>query len=447
MVFSSLTFLFLFFPIALIAYYLAADNIKNYILLIISLLFYAWGEPRYIFLMIFSIVVNYFLGLKVDIDSKTNRKMWFTISIIFNLVLLIIFKYADFLFGIKGIKLPLGISFYTFQVMSYVIDVYNGDARAQTRFHDLALYISLFPQLIAGPIVRYQTVEKQIDCREHSMDKFAVGVKRFVIGLSKKVILANQLAVVADGVFAKDISELAVLESWPGIISYALQIYFDFSGYSDMAIGLGKMFGFDFPENFNYPYISQSVSEFWRRWHISLGSWFRDYVYIPLGGNRVSKLKLYRNIFIVWSLTGFWHGASWKFVLWGLYYGLFICLEKYITKDLLQRLPNAVRHIYLLIIMLIGWVFFRTDNISWGLGFVKVMMGIGANPIINNNVLVYLNDYWYIIATSIILSTPIIEKLKNISININPTVFKVNLWSVMHGLILIVCMIMVIVQL
>lgn len=447
MVFSSLTFLFLFFPIALIAYYLAADNIKNYILLIISLLFYAWGEPRYIFLMIFSIVVNYFLGLKVDIDSKTNRKMWFTISIIFNLVLLIIFKYADFLFGIKGIKLPLGISFYTFQVMSYVIDVYNGDVRAQTRFHDLALYISLFPQLIAGPIVRYQTVEKQIDCREHSMDKFAVGVKRFVIGLSKKVILANQLAVVADGVFAKDISELAVLESWTGIISYALQIYFDFSGYSDMAIGLGKMFGFDFPENFNYPYISQSVSEFWRRWHISLGSWFRDYVYIPLGGNRVSKLKLYRNIFIVWSLTGLWHGASWKFVLWGLYYGLFICLEKYITKDLLQRLPNAVRHIYLLIIMLIGWVFFRTDNISWGLGFVKVMMGIGANPIINNNVLVYLNDYWYIIAASIILSTPIIEKLRNISININPTVFKVNLWSVMHGLILIVCMIMVIVLL
>jgi alginate O-acetyltransferase complex protein AlgI len=444
MVFSSLTFLFLFFPIALIAYYLAADNIKNYILLIISLLFYAWGEPRYIFLMIFSIVVNYFLGLKVDIDSKTNRKMWFTISIIFNLVLLIIFKYADFLFGIKGIKLPLGISFYTFQVMSYVIDVYNGDVRAQTRFHDLALYISLFPQLIAGPIVRYQTVEKQIDCREHSMDKFAVGVKRFVIGLSKKVILANQLAVVADGVFAKDISELAVLESWTGIICYALQIYFDFSGYSDMAIGLGKMFGFDFPENFNYPYISQSVSEFWRRWHISLGSWFRDYVYIPLGGNRVSKLKLYRNIFIVWSLTGLWHGASWKFVLWGLYYGLFICLEKYITKDLLQRLPNAVRHIYLLIIMLIGWVFFRTDNISWGLGFVKVMMGIGANPIINNNVLVYLNDYWYIIAASIILSTPIIEKLRNISININPTVFKVNLWSVMHGLILIVCMIMVI---
>ena len=447
MVFSSLTFLFLFFPIALIAYYLAADNIKNYILLIISLLFYAWGEPRYIFLMIFSIVVNYFLGLKVDIDSKTNRKMWFTISIIFNLVLLIIFKYADFLFGIKGIKLPLGISFYTFQVMSYVIDVYNGDVRAQTRFHDLTLYISLFPQLIAGPIVRYQTVEKQIDCREHSMDKFAVGVKRFVIGLSKKVILANQLAVVADGVFAKDISELAVLESWTGIICYALQIYFDFSGYSDMAIGLGKMFGFDFPENFNYPYISQSVSEFWRRWHISLGSWFRDYVYIPLGGNRVSKLKLYRNIFIVWSLTGLWHGASWKFVLWGLYYGLFICLEKYITKDLLQRLPNAVRHIYLLIIMLIGWVFFRTDNISWGLGFVKVMMGIGANPIINNNVLVYLNDYWYIIAASIILSTPIIEKLRNISININPTVFKVNLWSVMHGLILIVCMIMVIVLL
>lgn len=367
-------FLFLFLPMVLISYYLFDNRFKNFILLMASLFFYAWGEPRYIFLMLFSILVNYFFGLKIDDSSELKEKLWLTISIIFNLSLLIIFKYAELLFGIKGIQLPLGISFFTFHIMSYLIDVYRNDAKVQRRIHDLALYISLFPQLIAGPILRYRTVEKQINGREHSLDKFAEGVNRFVFGLSKKVILANQLALVADGVFVKNAADLSILESWMGIICYSLQIYLDFSGYSDMAIGLGKMFGFDFLENFNYPYISQSVSEFWRRWHISLGSWFRDYVYIPLGGNRVSLIKLCRNLFVVWFLTGLWHGASWTFVIWGLYYGFLISLEKLFLGKLLQRLPRVFRHIYLLLIVLIGWVFFRVDNIIQGISFIKVCL-------------------------------------------------------------------------
>ena len=343
MVFSSLIFLFLFLPVVLVCYYLSGNRFRNYILLGASLFFYAWGEPRYIYLMLFSIVINYFIGLKMDISSKSNKKLLLLISIIFNLSLLIIFKYADFLFGIKGIRLPLGISFYTFQIMSYVIDVYRKDAEVQRNIFDLALYVSLFPQLVAGPIVRYQTVVEQISIREYSLDKFADGVNRFVLGLSKKVILANQLALVADGVFIKNVANLSIVESWIGIVCYTFQIYFDFSGYSDMAIGLGKMFGFDFLENFDYPYISQSVSEFWRRWHISLGSWFRDYVYIPLGGNRVSKFRLYMNVLVVWCLTGLWHGANWTFVVWGLYYGVFLILEKAFLEKALKKLPKILR--------------------------------------------------------------------------------------------------------
>lgn len=447
MVFSSLIFLFLFLPIVLICYYLSGNRFKNYILLMASLFFYAWGEPKYIYLMIFSILVNYFFGLKVDVNSKSSKKLWLFVSIIFNLSLLIIFKYADFLFGIKGIRLPLGISFFTFQTMSYVVDVYRKDARVQRNIFDLALYVSLFPQLVAGPIVRYQTVDQQIDSREHSLDKFADGVNRFVFGLSKKVILANQLALVADGVFIENTANLSIIESWIGIICYSLQIYFDFSGYSDMAIGLGKLFGFDFLENFNYPYISQSVSEFWRRWHISLGSWFRDYVYIPLGGNRVHKIKLYMNLFIVWFLTGLWHGANWTFIVWGLYYGILIILEKAFLEKLLRRLPKILRHIYLLLIVLIGWVFFRVDNISQGLAFIKVMIGLGSNPIVNNNVLIYINDYWYIIAMSAIFSTPIVKKLKDIALKTNQKLLENSIAYGLHSLLLIICMFIVVILL
>ncbi|MGF7058509.1 MBOAT family O-acyltransferase [Brassicibacter mesophilus] len=447
MVFSSLVFLFLFLPIVLICYYLSSDRFRNYILLMASLFFYAWGEPKYIYLMILSIIVNYSIGFKVEPDSKGNRKLWLCISVIFNLGLLIIFKYSDFLFGIEGIKLPLGISFFTFQTMSYIIDIYRKDGKVQKNIFDLALYISLFPQLVAGPIVRYQTVDKQINKRNHSLEKFADGVNRFVLGLSKKVILANQLALVADGVFKTNVADLSVIEAWIGIICYTLQIYFDFSGYSDMAIGLGKMFGFDFLENFKYPYISQSVSEFWRRWHISLGSWFRDYVYIPLGGNRVSKIKLFRNLLVVWILTGLWHGANWTFIIWGLYYGAFIVLEKALLEKLIYRLPRVFRHIYLLFIVIIGWVFFRSNDINQAMKFIKVMMGFDSNPLLNNKLTIYIIDYWYIIIASIVLSTPIIEKIKALAVRINKYAFQNDLVYAFHSLILITCMLIVIVLL
>lgn len=444
MVFSSLIFLFLFLPVVLICYYSLDNRFRNYVLLMASLFFYAWGEPKYIYLMIFSILVNYYFGLKMEDNPKSNRRLWLFVSVIFNLSLLIVFKYADFLFGIKGISLPLGISFFTFQIMSYVIDVYRKEAKVQKNIFNLALYISLFPQLVAGPIVRYQTVEQQINNRGHSLDKFAGGVNRFIFGLSKKVILANQLGLVVDEVFAKNIANLSIVESWIGIICYTFQIYFDFCGYSDMAIGLGKMFGFDFLENFNYPYISQSVSEFWRRWHISLGSWFRDYVYIPLGGNRVPKIRLAINIFTVWFLTGLWHGANWTFVIWGLYYGIFITLEKAFLGKFLKKLPRFLRHIYLLFIVIIGWVFFRSNNIEQGIDFIKVMMGLCENPVFNNNVSIYVNDYWYIIALSAIFSTPIIKKLKGFVLKVNKNLLENSLAYTMHSLILIICMFMVI---
>lgn len=424
MIFSSLVFLFAFLPVVLIFYYLSNNKLKNLVLLLASLFFYAWGEPKYVFLMLGSICVNYIFGLKVASDKVSEKKLWLIIAVIFNISLLGVFKYSNFFIdninsvfnmnlNIPTIALPLGISFFTFQTMSYVIDVYRYDGKVQKNIFDLALYISLFPQLVAGPIVRYETVDNQISNRKHSMDKFADGVNRFIIGLGKKVIYSNQLGLIADGVFAAQVLNLSMLEAWLGIICYTLQIYFDFSGYSDMAIGLGKMFGFDFLENFNYPYISQSVSEFWRRWHISLGSWFRDYVYIPLGGNRVSPIKQYRNLFIVWSLTGIWHGANWTFMAWGLYYGILIALEKAFLDKLLKKLPQIFRHIYLVLIVMIGWVFFRAENITQAIDFIKVLGGIGANGIYNNSFISYINEYGFILILAIIFSTPILPKIKS----------------------------------
>lgn len=425
MIFSSLIFLFAFLPVVFILYYLVNDKLKNFVLLLASLFFYAWGEPIYIFLMIGSIAANYIFGLKVSSNNKKEKKLWLTLSVIFNISLLVIFKYSNFFvdnfntvfnadISIPTIALPLGISFFTFQTMSYVIDVYRKDGNVQRNIFDLALYISLFPQLVAGPIVRYQTVDEQINKRTHSSEKFAVGVNRFICGLAKKVILANQLGMVADGVFSANIANLSIAESWLGILCYTLQIYFDFSGYSDMAIGLGKMFGFEFLENFNYPYISQSVSEFWRRWHISLGSWFKDYVYIPLGGNRVSPIKQYRNLFVVWSLTGIWHGANWTFLTWGIYYGILISIEKAFLDKLLKNVPQIFRHIYLVLIVMIGWVFFRSDNIVQASEFIQVLFGIGSNPIYNNSFVMYINESGYIIILGILFATPIIPKLKSI---------------------------------
>lgn len=425
MIFSSLVFLFLFLPIVLIFYYLCNDKLKNLVLLLASLFFYAWGEPQYVFLMIGSIVCNYIFGLKVSSNNEKEQKLWLIISVIFNISLLGIFKYSNFFIeninyifninlNIPAIALPLGISFFTFQTMSYVIDVYRKQGRAQKNILDLALYISLFPQLVAGPIVRYETVDQQISTRTHSISKFAEGINRFIIGLGKKVIFSNQLGLIADMIFAAQVSNLSILEAWLGITCYTLQIYFDFSGYSDMAIGLGKMFGFDFLENFNYPYISQSVAEFWRRWHISLGSWFRDYVYIPLGGNRVSPLKQYRNLFIVWSLTGIWHGANWTFMAWGLYYGILIALEKAFLDKLLKKLPQVCRHIYLVLLVMIGWVFFRAENIGQANEFIKVLCGIGSNPIYNNSFMNYISESGYILILAIIFATPVVPKIKSV---------------------------------
>lgn len=458
MIFSSLTFLFAFLPVVFILYFLVNDKLKNFVLLLTSLFFYAWGEPKYIFLMLGSIVVNYIFGLKVSSDNKKEQKLWLTLSVIFNISLLVIFKYSNFFvdnfnalfnshISIPTIALPLGISFFTFQTMSYVIDVYRKDGRVQRNIFDLALYVSLFPQLVAGPIVRYQTVDEQISKRIYSNEKFAVGVNRFICGLAKKVILANQLGMVADGVFSANIANLSIAESWLGIICYTLQIYFDFSGYSDMAIGLGKIFGFDFLENFNYPYISQSVSEFWRRWHISLGTWFKDYVYFPLGGSRVSKAKLYRNLFVVWFLTGMWHGASWTFIIWGLYYGILISVEKAFLEKFLYKMPRIVRHIYLLLIVMIGWVFFRVDDLPAAIKFIGIMFGAGNYPVISNAFNVFIIEYYYVIVGAIILSTPIVKVVKSLLIKKNNNTLNSTLYQVTNAFFIISCMFIVIVML
>lgn len=458
MVFSSLIFLFLFLPIVLIFYYLSNERLKNLVLLFASLFFYAWGEPKYVFLMIFSIICNYIFGFKVSSKNMKEKKLWLIIAVIFNISFLGVFKYSNFFIdninnllnlniNIPTIALPLGISFFTFQTMSYVIDVYRNDRRLQRNIYYLALYISLFPQLVAGPIVRYETVDEQINSRVHSINKFSIGVNRFIIGLGKKVIFSNQLGLVADKVFATNISDLSTMEGWLGIICYTLQIYFDFSGYSDMAIGLGKMFGFDFLENFNYPYISQSVSEFWRRWHISLGSWFRDYVYIPLGGNRVSPIKQYRNLFIVWSLTGIWHGANWTFVTWGLYYGFLIALEKAFLQKYLNKLPKLCRHIYLILLVMIGWVFFRAENIVQAWEYIKVLIGLGKNPMWNISFINYMNESALIIFLAIIFATPIIHKFKSAIKLRNSKLIENSFVYVLHSISLMSIMFIVVVVL
>ena len=385
MVFSGLTFLLGFLPCVLLVYFLAPNRAKNAILFLFSLLFYAWGEPIYVGLMIFSTVLDYTCGRAVEKHRGTSKaKVGLLVSVIVNLSLLCLFKYADFFIGcINGIfgssipllnlPLPIGISFYTFQTMSYTIDVYRGDAKAQRNIISFGAYVSLFPQLIAGPIVRYQTIADQLDERSHSFDKFGDGVKRFVCGLGKKVLLANNIGLLWSAISKS--GDLTVVSAWLGIVAFAFQIYFDFSGYSDMAIGLGKMFGFDFTENFDHPYCSKSVTEFWRRWHISLGTWFRDYVYIPLGGNRKGLAVQLRNIAIVWLLTGFWHGANWNYVLWGAYFGALLVFEKLFLLKLLKRLPSFFTHLYTLLCVAVSWVLFAFEDLSAGFAYFKAMLG------------------------------------------------------------------------
>ena len=454
MVFSSLVFLFVFLPIILFLYYISKDTYKNYLLLTASLFFYAWGEPTYVIIMLVSIFFNFIFGKKVDINKGSVKKTWLLISIVFNISMLGVFKYTGFFIenlnlifnlGIKnpGISLPLGISFFTFQAMSYVIDVYRKDAKVQNSFLNLALYISLFPQLVAGPIVRYQTVADQIDYRIHSLDKFTDGVTRFIVGLSKKVILSNSLGMLADTIFNTEVANLTVVSAWIGIVAYSLQIFFDFSGYSDMAIGLGKMFGFEFLENFNYPYISKSAGEFWRRWHISLGSWFRDYVYIPLGGSKKGKVRTYLNLFIVWFLTGFWHGASWTFIAWGLYFGILIALEKAFLDKILNRLFSPIRHLYLILVVMIGWIFFRADKFSYAFNYIKCLFGFNKNILFNNVTISYINDYGFIILISILFSIPIIPNINKLLNRYN----KYNVYYIVKSFILMSMFVFTIIKL
>ena len=383
MLFSSLTFLFAFLPATLILYFLAKDKYKNYVLLVASLVFYAWGEPKYIILMLLSIIFNYFIARLIDKkrkNKKLSRALLWT-AVIVNIGALFIFKYLDFAIynlnlafnfnlGQTNLALPIGISFYTFQILSYVIDVYRKKVKLQKNIFTLGTYIALFPQLIAGPIVRYSDVEKQLQARTHSLDKFCDGFRRFIVGFAKKVLIANNVAIIADTVFndpaAQELGPVAIIIA---LLAYTLQIYYDFSGSSDMAIGLGKIFGFDFDENFNYPYSARSITDFWRRWHISLTTWFRDYVYIPLGGNRCSKIKWVRNFAIVWLLTGLWHGASWNFVLWGVFYMVILLCEKQFLGKWLEKLPKFLAWILMFAVVNFGWLLFRVNSLG-DLGYV-----------------------------------------------------------------------------
>ena len=420
MVFSSLIFIYFFLPLVLISYFISPKELRNILLLLASLFFYAWGEPKYVCLMMLSIVLNYILGIVIEkTESPSKRKLWLWLVIACNLAILGYYKYIEFFVGIlnnyldqtivwQAVPLPIGISFYTFQALSYVIDVYRKEVKAQRNLLDLSLFITLFPQLVAGPIVRYQTVAEQIKKRLSTAEDWMFGTRRFVQGLAKKVLIANPMGEVADHVFSLSGGDLTTGTAWVGIVAYSLQIYFDFSGYSDMAIGLARIFGFTFEENFNYPYIAQSVTDFWRRWHISLSSWFRDYVYFPLGGSRVSHpWKLYRNLLIVWTLTGFWHGASWTFMAWGFYYGILICVEKWILLKWLNHIPRILRHIYLLLIVMIGWVFFRANDFTYAFTFLKTMFGITDAGAYNYETILLAKDYMLYFIVALIFALPI----------------------------------------
>lgn len=387
MVFSSTIFLCVYLPLVLLGYYICPKKGRNLFLLIVSLVFYAWGEPKYVFLMIFSILVNYIFGRLMDKhrENKKRLKLMLVLSVVIDIGLLSVFKYTDFIitnvnaifganFDLLNIALPIGISFYTFQAMSYTIDVYRNDVRVQKNLIDFGMYITMFPQLIAGPIVRYADVQDQLAERSVTTADFFEGVMRFVVGLGKKVLLANQMGAVWSDIYALG-GDVSALMAWTGAIAYTFQIYFDFSGYSDMAIGLGRMFGFKFPENFRYPYQSVSITDFWRRWHITLSTWFKEYLYIPLGGNRCGLARQALNLLIVWSLTGFWHGAGWNFVMWGLYYFVILFIEKLFLLKALDKLPKLFRHVYALLLIVIGWVIFASDDVGVLLPYLGSMFG------------------------------------------------------------------------
>ena len=413
MVFSSLTFLLFFFPSILCLYFITNDDrIRNLVLLVFSLTFYAWGEPKWIFVMLFTVGVNYLCGIIIS-RSEKRKLFWVITGAGVSLAFLFYFKYSGFVLenienifgfesGFKSPVLPIGISFYTFQVLTYTVDVYRGKVEVQKSFFKLLLYVSFFPQLIAGPIVNYKDIEKQLDKRKIDIDDFYQGFMRFIVGFGKKILIANTCGELVEKITGID----SVAGAWLLAIAYTLQIYFDFSGYSDMAIGIGRLFGFKFLENFNYPYISKSVTEFWRRWHISLGAFFREYVYILMGGNRVSKIKLVRNIMFVWLLTGIWHGASWNFLIWGVYYGVILLIEKFALMKIKEKLPSVINIMFTLVFVVVGWILFYYVDINEGINHLKIMFGISGAEIVDAKAIYYFKEYIWFIVLGVCASIP-----------------------------------------
>lgn len=430
MLFSSVVFLFLFLPTVLALYYLLPKSFKNLFLVIASLFFYSWGEGKIVLVMLASVLVDYSCGILI---ASGKRRLGLIISIVTNLAFLGFFKYFNFAFenlhlfsqwmGYQGeffdhlplIALPIGISFYTFQTMSYTIDIYRGEVKANRNIIDFAAYVTLFPQLVAGPIVRYKDVYLQLENRTNNFSNFSIGVERFIKGLAKKILIANSCGYVADLVFAQTTSDLSSIHAWIGIIAYSFQIFFDFSGYSDMAIGLGKMFGFNFPENFNFPYIAKNIRDFWRRWHISLSTWFRDYLYISLGGNKKGNTRTYVNLILVFFITGLWHGASWSFIVWGLFHGLFITIERLGFDKILKKTGLVFQHFYTLLVVIIAWVFFRADTLAEAFDYLKVMFSFSEGDPSANSYLSFFNfnaEHAFVLLVALILSTPIAAKVK-----------------------------------
>ena len=408
----------------LLIYFAVPKKFKNAVMILASLVFFAWGEIRYIFIMLILAVMDFICGKGIDKNegNKSKQRLYLFIDVGVNLLILFFFKYADFIISninavlhteipLWNIPLPIGVSFNTFQSLSYIIDVYRGTVKCEKSFYNYLTYTTLFPQIIAGPIVRYETVDEELETKKISMDNFSKGMRRFIIGLGKKVLIANNVGALWNMIETSGYSEMSMLLSWVGIIAFALQIYFDFSGYSDMAIGLANIFGMDFDENFNYPYISKSITEFWRRWHMTLGSWFRDYIYIPLGGNRKGFPKQIRNILIVWFLTGAWHGASWNFMLWGLFFGIILIIEKVVLLKILEKLPKWTNHIYSMLLILVSWVIFAFEDLTKVKDYILTMFHLNDTSIVNAEGLYYLKNYFIIIIIGIILATPIVSKL------------------------------------
>lgn len=444
MLFSGIPFLYYFLPIFLICYFLAPKGLKNTVLLVFSLAFYAWGEPKYVFLMLATILIFYGCGLAIHkANSQGFKKLWLGVSVAVGLGLLAVFKYADFFIdsfneatGLRipllRLALPIGISFYTFQSLSYTIDVYRGNVQVQKNPISFGAYVTLFPQLIAGPIVRYLDVARELDNRTHSFANVAYGVRRFLVGLGKKVLIADQFALLIQ--LFRQSQAPSVLFYWMYAVAFMLNIYFDFSGYSDMAIGLGRLFGFHFNENFNYPYMSRSITEFWRRWHISLGSWFRDYVYIPMGGNRVKKFRWLVNILTVWLLTGLWHGAAWNFVLWGLLFACLLLAEKWIPA--LQKLPHILRHLYVLLFVCLSFVLFNGETLTQvGHDFMG-MFGFGGVRLVTGETLYYLSSFAVLFAVGIVGATPLVKRIAE---RIAPTKWGAILEPILLLALLLLC--------